>query len=401
VYEVSFLPQFLYLRRTPYSHHTTTIPITMTDYNPFEQSGRIGHPNTQFSTIPEYPESPEMSPERNSPVEPEIANTPLMSNVTTNRKGKEKNYGLSDQDYIAALIAANKALQQRLDRLENSQARGSDTYNSYTTRPTIETYGRETSAVAEAVPPLARLASEQPSIRSEGMNHTRGRSAKISDPEKLSDLNSIYTDADRPGQARKEYYELHMLPKQLFTSFRARFQLLADEANIRTSDRLNDLFLRLTPELRVAMEIPMYGQPQDGSIRAFHQFCDTATSIDTNRRALYDQKKYASAAHATAPLPLMPVASASRPLYQSAAATVPAGETKGQFTMLARPTGTSSEATQSYNCKSIGHIANDCPQPRKVSIKELDYDEHSYAGSADQFNDEFIASMGATSLSNN
>jgi hypothetical protein len=440
--------------------------------DPFEKSSRMrdSNINTQYPDIPEESESqfgPEIEVEE-EPNSPGIA--PDMSNITTSRKGKNKS---TDADDIAQLIAQNQALQranealmQRLDRMDKTQSVGHETHNTHTIRPTIETYGRENSAIAEAVPPIARAVSERPTIRSENVTG-RGRSAKISDPEKLSDrrgtpfkrwemqvlgklrinhdhyddeearmyfvfscttgeandylypryqyssndrfashldmlsyLNSIYTDADRPVQARKEYHELHMLPKQAFTSFRARFQLLADEANIPTGDRLNDMFLRLTPELRVAMEIPMYGHPQDGSIRAFHQFCDTATSIDTNRRrALFEQKKYAS----NAPFPTMtPVANNIRPIYRAAVTPAPVGEARGQFTMLTKPNNANAEGIQCYNCKGKGHIAKDCPQPRKVSIKELDYeDEHSTGNEDEQLDEEFIASIGATSLPKN
>lgn len=97
--------------------------------------------------------------------------------------------------------------------------------------------------------------------------------------EMIEFLSDIYVDPHARSKAKSEYRKLEMGEAQSFHEYRSQFTALANKARIALADRVEDLYLSLTPSLQRALM-------KDRYMDNFNEFCTVAASADTESRRI-------------------------------------------------------------------------------------------------------------------
>ena len=217
--------------------------------------------------------------------------------------------------------------------------------------------------------------------------------------EMFETLDAVYKNAHQVQDSRHAYRELKMGSSQSFQDFKTKFIQVANEGRIPSSDRFDDMYEKMTTPLQGQLLNQLHTLNGD-----FNELCKVVTGIDSKLRRLNarrNQEREARVSKApTAPTRTrsspMPIPRKATPAYAPGLAVKPTGT---GFSLLQRPTTGPTALTASesrpltcFNCQKPGHFASDCPEPKRVGIKDIEEDDAAdfevEIDAADQGNDD-------------
>lgn len=191
--------------------------------------------------------------------------------------------------------------------------------------------------------------------------------------EMLDYLASIYVNPNAVRDARHDYNSLLMKPSQSFSEFQTQFLHLAGEAQVPRESLRLDLYDRVTTTLQKGIA------PNLRLLPTYEELAVDLASLDTELRRIAVREdrqrrfreRQPARAHVTAgagPVPITvvtpkPTTIAHSPLVRARSET-PRTEPR-------RPVPADATFT-CFNCDKTGHIAKECPEPRRGDLKEIE-----------------------------
>ncbi|THC86979.1 hypothetical protein EYZ11_013575 [Aspergillus tanneri] len=171
-------------------------------------------------------------------------------------------------------------------------------------------------------------------------------------------LKSVFHDPNRKQNARRQLRDLRMKPSQKYHNFLAEFLRLAGESQLHQEDHKEELFEKVTEELRNLTTRDFY------TTTSFNEYSTARAqayyTIQVNNEARRKDGKSSTnpgnsaSTDATNPKPTVKdTTSASR-------SGIPQ-EARIQLMKEGR----------CFNCKQPGHVARDCPFKKKPELKEV------------------------------
>jgi hypothetical protein len=213
-------------------------------------------------------------------------------------------------------------------------------------------------------------------------SQTRFTSAK----EMLDYLASIYVNPNAVRDARHDYNSLTMKPSQSFAEFQTQFLHLAGQAQVSRESLRLDLYDRVTTPLQKGIAPLLRLLPTYGELAADLASLDAELRRITVReeRQKRFRERQPARTHFTAnagPAPTTAVTpkptTASHSLFVRAKSETPRTEPR-------RPAPADAVFT-CFNCDKPGHIAKECPEPRRGDLKEIEEElEESYDDDQDE-----------------
>jgi Zinc knuckle len=200
--------------------------------------------------------------------------------------------------------------------------------------------------------------------------------------EMFETLDAIYKNAHQAQDSRHAYRELKMGSSQSFQDFKTKFIQLANEGRIPSSDRFDDMYEKMTTSLQGQLLNQLHTLDGD-----FNELCKVVTGIDSKLRRLNTRRNQEREARTVKALPaptrtrpsLTPVQPKATPVYAPRPIIKPTGTgvslLQRPITGPAPPTASESRPLTCFNCQRPGHFASDCPEPKRVGLKDIEEED--------------------------
>jgi hypothetical protein len=186
--------------------------------------------------------------------------------------------------------------------------------------------------------------------------------------EMIEHLRTIYEDPYQRENARYTFGKFYMKKSQPFIEFYSEFLRLANRAEIEEDRYAEELFLRVSYDLQLAIS------PLRQTFKTYQELANRLTAIDQDatrikeRKERFDKKKDPYG---------RPITKTTTPTSSPASTANPPGT---QVTVQrTRPTYDNPERKQlslegkCFYCKATGHMARECPA--KSSVREITEDQ--------------------------
>ena len=203
----------------------------------------------------------------------------------------------------------------------------------------------------------------------------------------LDHLAGVYREANREENARLNYRSLRMKRGQTFSEFYTQFLQLAGKGGISKADYRPDLYEKITTELQ-RMLLPVYSakttyQEVAKECISLDQGLKRIQEREDRRKRFRENKSVAPTQSATARAPPTPQKAGTSPVALAAVDKAIGKETPER----PRPQYDNSRKQQlsstgsCFNCEQQGHMAKDCPKPRRLGfVNEIEVDESLDSG---------------------
>jgi hypothetical protein len=201
----------------------------------------------------------------------------------------------------------------------------------------------------------------------------------VSAREMLEYLASIYVNPNAVRDARHEYNSLTMKPSQSFSEFQTQFLHLASQAQVPQESWRIDLYDRVTTTLQKGIAPNLRLLPTYGELAADLASLDTELKRITAREER--QRRFRERPLTRNPATAAPVsAPATAPATTAVSAPFVRAKSETPRTEPRRPAPADASFT-CFNCNRPGHMAKECPEPRRGDLKEIEEDlEEPYDG---------------------
>lgn len=197
--------------------------------------------------------------------------------------------------------------------------------------------------------------------------------------EMISYLETIYGNAFKQRDAQYQLSKLVQEDKETFSDFQSRFMKLAQESRTPVnSDLVTSLYDKLSPPFRNAV-LSRYVPGM-----SYQSFVSSAAFIDEEtRRNTRDLQKLLSNVRTPGgyPAPRVNPAMIRKPASDQPAAGLLTFPTHSPITANTAKGPKSDPTMLCYNCAKAGHMARDCPLPkRQISVHEISQMEYMLSG---------------------
>ncbi|PMD26102.1 hypothetical protein NA56DRAFT_336499 [Hyaloscypha hepaticicola] len=191
--------------------------------------------------------------------------------------------------------------------------------------------------------------------------------------EMLDYLASIYINPNAIREARHDYNSLLMKPSQSFSEFQTQFLYLAGKAQVPRESLRIDLYDRVTTALQKGIA------PNLRLLPTYRELAADLASLDTELRRIAVQEdrqrrfreRQSTRTHATTSIGSAPVAIVTPKPTTTVHSPFVRARSETPRTEPYRPVP--ADATFTYfNCDKPGHMAKECPEPRRGDLKEIE-----------------------------
>jgi hypothetical protein len=191
--------------------------------------------------------------------------------------------------------------------------------------------------------------------------------------EMLDYLASIYVNPNAVRDARHDYNSLLMKPSQSFSEFQTQFLHLAGEAQVPRESLRLDLYDRVTTTLQKGIA------PNLRLLPTYEELAADLASLDTELRRIAVREdrqrrfreRQPARAHVTAGAGPAPTTVATPKPTTIAHSPFVRARSETPRTEPRRPAPADATFT-CFNCDKTGHIAKECPEPRRGDLKEIE-----------------------------
>ena len=211
----------------------------------------------------------------------------------------------------------------------------------------------------------------------------------ITAEEMIQYLALRYINPNKVRDARYDYGKLFMKASDSFADFQTTFLHLAGEGQIHSDNLRLDLYDKLTTPLQERLAATLE------DLDTYQKLANRCLSLDTELKRISArverQKRFKDDRTLSAQTPILPTPNPIRneapyssiSPYRPRAAATASAPSYGPPTILQR-SATPATATRDhsstpatiltcYNCRKPGHVASDCPEPKRMTdLKEIE-----------------------------